>query len=44
VEVEGGVVTLRGTVDSLAERQAAVGTAFAAQGVSRVIDQLDVAV
>ncbi len=43
VDVEGGVVTLRGTVDTLAERQAAVGTAFAARGVSRVVDQLDVA-
>lgn len=43
VDVEGGVVTLRGTVDSLAERHAVVGTAYAAPGVSRVVDQLEVA-
>ncbi|MBL0944063.1 MAG: BON domain-containing protein [Hydrogenophaga sp.] len=43
VDVQGGVVTLSGTVQSLADRQAAVGTAYAAQGVSRVIDQLEVA-
>ena len=38
VDVEGGVVTLRGTVESLADRQAVVGTAYAARGVSRVVD------
>ena len=43
VDVEGGVVTLRGTVESLADRQAVVGTAYAARGVSRVVDQLEVA-
>lgn len=42
VEVEGGVVTLRGKVHSLAEREAAVGAAFSAQGVSRVVDKLQV--
>ena len=42
VDVEGGVVTLRGTVDTLAERRAIVGTAYAAKGVSRVIDQIEV--
>ncbi len=42
VEVEGGVVTLKGTVHSLAEREAAVGAAFAAQGVARVVDRLKV--
>lgn len=42
VEVEGGVVTLKGTVHSLAEREAAVGAAFSAQGVSRVVDKLKV--
>lgn len=42
VEVEGGVVTLRGRVHSLAEREAAVGAAFSAQGVSRVVDKLQV--
>lgn len=42
VDVDGGVVTLKGQVDSLAERDAAVGTAFAARGVTRVVDQLEV--
>jgi osmotically-inducible protein OsmY len=42
VDVEGGVVTLRGRVASLAERDAAVGTAFAARGVTRVVDALEV--
>lgn len=42
VEVDGGVVTLRGTVHSLAEREAAVGAAFSAQGVSHVVDKLKV--
>lgn len=44
VAVEGGVVTLNGTVHSLAEREAAVGAAFSAQGVSRVVDKLRVGV
>lgn len=43
VDVEGGVVTLTGEVDSLAEHDAAVGTAFATQGVERVVDRLYVA-
>lgn len=42
VDVDGGVVTLRGTVDSLAEHDAAIGTAHAAEGVTRVVDQLEV--
>ena len=42
VEVEGGVVTLSGHVHSLAEREAAVGAAFSARGVSRVVDKLHV--
>jgi osmotically-inducible protein OsmY len=42
VEVEGGVVTLSGTVHSLAERDAVVGTAFSARGVARVVDHLRV--
>lgn len=42
VEVEGSVVTLWGKVHSLAEREAAVGAAFSARGVSRVVDKLDV--
>jgi osmotically-inducible protein OsmY len=43
VEVEGGVVTLRGTVGSLPEHDAAIGTALATKGVSRVVDELVVA-
>lgn len=43
VEVEAGVVTLRGLVDSLVHRDAAIGTAMSAQGVTRVVDRLDVA-
>ena len=42
VEVGGGVVTSKGTVHSLAEREATVGAAFSAQGVSRVVDKLKV--
>lgn len=42
VQVDGGVVTLRGKVDSLRERDAAVGTARCAKGVTRVIDDLQV--
>lgn len=43
VEVDGAVVTLRGKVGSLAEHDAAIGTATAAKGVARVIDRLEVA-
>ncbi|MFC5499412.1 BON domain-containing protein [Caenimonas terrae] len=42
VEVEGGVVTLRGTVSSMSEHDAALGAAFAAKGVSRVVDKLEI--
>lgn len=42
VDVEGGVVTLRGKVHSLAEHKAAVGAAFSARGVSRVVDKIEV--
>jgi osmotically-inducible protein OsmY len=42
IEVEGGVVTLWGKVQSLSEREAAVGAAFSAHGVSRVVDKLEV--
>lgn len=42
IDVEGGVVTLHGQVHSLAEHEAAMGTAFAAKGVTRVIDRLEV--
>jgi len=43
VEVHGSVVTLKGKVDSLAEHKAAMGTAYSAKGVTRVVDRLDVA-
>jgi osmotically-inducible protein OsmY len=42
VEVDGGTVTLSGTVDSLAEHDAAIGAAFGTRGVSSVVDKLDV--
>lgn len=42
IDVEGGVVTLHGRVDSLPEHDAAMGTALAAKGVKRVIDRLEV--
>jgi osmotically-inducible protein OsmY len=40
VEAQGGVVTLRGKVGSLPEHDATVGTALAAKGVSRIVDEL----
>jgi osmotically-inducible protein OsmY len=43
IEVDGSVVTLRGKVDSLPEHDAAIGTALAAKGVSRVVDKIEVA-
>ena len=43
VGVEGGTVTLAGKVHSLAERDAAVGAAYSAKGVSTVVDRLEVA-
>lgn len=42
IEVEGGVVTLSGKVHSMAEHDAAMGVAFSAHGVSRVVDHLQV--
>jgi osmotically-inducible protein OsmY len=42
VDVDGGTVTLTGEVGSLAERDAAMGTAFAAKGVMEVVDRLEV--
>lgn len=42
IQVEGTTVTLNGTVDSLAEREAALGAAYCAKGVSRVVDHLRV--
>ena len=43
VAVEDGTVTLSGTVDSLADHDAAIGAAFGTRGVTSVIDKLDVA-
>ena len=42
VQVEGGMVTLSGKVDSMAEHDAAVGAAFGTRGVSTVVDKLEV--
>lgn len=42
VSVRGATVTLRGTVDSLAERAAAVGAAWAAPGISNVVNEIDI--
>lgn len=43
IEVDGGVVMLSGKVGSLSEHDAAIGTAYAARGVTRVVDHLDIA-
>lgn len=43
VDVEGCVVTLHGKVHSLAERDAAAGAAFAARGVTRIVNKLEIA-
>jgi osmotically-inducible protein OsmY len=42
IEVDGGVVTLKGKVHSLPEHEAALGAAWATRGVSRVVDKLQV--
>ena len=42
VQVEGGVVTLSGEVDSLPEHEAALGAAWRTRGVSRVVDHISV--
>ncbi|HVZ42227.1 MAG TPA: BON domain-containing protein [Ramlibacter sp.] len=42
VEVEGGVATLSGRVDSMAQRKAAIASASAAPGVTQVVDRLEV--
>jgi len=42
VGVEGGVVTLRGYVDSWAERAAAAGATWSAPGVSGVVNEIRV--
>ena len=42
IDVAGDVVTLKGKVDSLSERDAALGAALTTAGVSRVVDKLEV--
>lgn len=42
VRVQGGTVTLHGTVESLVERDAAVAAAAATRGVSSVVDRLSI--
>jgi len=42
VRVQGGTVTLQGTVGSLVERDAAVAAAAATRGVSNVVDRLSI--
>jgi osmotically-inducible protein OsmY len=42
VRIDGGIVTLEGKVDSLADHEAAIGTAWGTQGVTRVVDRLRV--
>jgi osmotically-inducible protein OsmY len=42
VEANGGVVTLRGVVANLAQRQRAVGLADSTIGVVRVVDELQI--
>jgi osmotically-inducible protein OsmY len=42
IAVQGSIVTLRGNVHSLAERDAAFGVAFTARGVTEVVDELEV--
>lgn len=42
VDVDGSTVTLKGDVDSMAEHDAALGTARATRGVTRVVDCLRV--
>ncbi|KVP55764.1 OsmY domain-containing protein [Burkholderia ubonensis] len=43
VDAADGVVTLSGTVDSLADRRAACGAAWSVKGVREVVDRLTVA-
>lgn len=43
LDIEGGQVTLKGTVETAAERRAIVGAAVATRGVQMVVDRLHVA-
>ena len=40
--VDKGTVTLQGSVDSLAERDAVIGAAYGTRGVAKVVDQLNI--
>jgi osmotically-inducible protein OsmY len=42
IEVDGGVVTLKGKVHSLPEHDAVLGAAWATRGVARVVDKMEV--
>lgn len=42
VDVDGAIVTLHGQVNSMAEHEAVIGTAYGAKGVARVVDRLEV--
>ncbi|CDS49032.1 hypothetical protein [Polaromonas sp. CG9_12] len=42
VELKEDVVELKGAVPSMAQREASVDAAIPAQGISRVVDKLDV--
>ena len=43
IDVDNGIVTLKGKVDSMAEHDAAIGTATVSPGVAKVVDRLSVA-
>ncbi|WP_423815608.1 BON domain-containing protein [Ralstonia solanacearum species complex bacterium KE056] len=43
VSVQGGTVTLSGSIDSASERRAAKGAVWSAPGVTEVIDHLQLA-
>jgi osmotically-inducible protein OsmY len=42
IKVERGTVTLQGTVDSLADRDAVIGAAYGTRGVAKVVDMLHI--
>ena len=42
IKVDKGTVTIAGSVDSLADRDAVIGAAYGTRGVSKVVDQLSV--
>ncbi len=42
IKVERGTVTLEGSVDSLADRDAVIGAAYGTRGVARVVDMLSI--